>query len=505
MAMTDTVSLLYRYLRLLSVLVDRGTVRRLLTHPLGDSLRGLSDALDALGVKNAAYQLPAEYLDQVETPFIAVTRKEAQPFCLVERRTKDGFTIFAQDKRETLSREDFLKQWAGGVLISELTGSTRQDRWYAVKNGCDLLVRHNLLGTFLFLLLLGLWHTESAFWFYDLTLWMGTFASAAILYKEWIDDRFLHRFCHIGQAVDCNTVLQSKGSRFMGAGLGELSLFYFAALLLFSGSRPQGFYGPAVCCGIAALACTVYSVVYQVFVIRKGCMLCMAVNVSVWLNSLALYLLYAWKGMRLSFSFPDLVTLTLSAGIVLGVGLSVKRWIKTGQTYRLLQTRYAGLLQPQTFQALLALQPALGTMPEKELCIRNGLEGTSEVLIVTNPTCKNCARLHPQLRELATQVPVSLLWVTFPQDRMGQRVAQTVLAVYRTQGWDKAFGLLSQWYETGRLPADAMQPAREDVERWKEQQLYAYQHQLTRTPSLLVDGHYVPEVYEARDLRYVLT
>lgn len=61
--MTDTVSLLYRYLRLLSVRVDRGTVRRLLDHPLGDSMRGLSDALDALGVKNAAYQLPADYLD----------------------------------------------------------------------------------------------------------------------------------------------------------------------------------------------------------------------------------------------------------------------------------------------------------------------------------------------------------------------------------------------------------------------------------------------------------
>ena len=154
MAMTDTVSLLYRYLRLLSVRVDRGTVRRLLAHPLGDSLRGLSDALDTLGVKNAAYQLPAECLDQVEAPFIAVIHREAHPFCLVEQRTKEGFIIFAQGKRMSINREAFLQQWNGGVLISEVTEATRQDRWYAVKNGCDLFVRHNLLVVCLFLLLL---------------------------------------------------------------------------------------------------------------------------------------------------------------------------------------------------------------------------------------------------------------------------------------------------------------------------------------------------------------
>ena len=405
----------------------------------------------------------------------------------------------------SINREAFLQQWNGGVLISEVTEATRQDRWYAVKNGCDVLLRHKLPVAFIFLFLLGLGHTESVLWLYDITLWMGAFASAAILYKEWVDNRFLHRFCHIGQAVDCNAVLRSKGSRFMGIGLGELSLFYFATLLLFSGSHPQGFYGLAVCCGMVALACTVYSVVYQVFVVRKGCMLCMAVNASVWLNSLVLYGLYSREGMQLSFSLPDWVVLALSAGIVLGIGLSVKQWIKTEQAHRLLQARYAELLQPDAFQALLALQPALGILPEKGLCMCNGVEGTNEVLIVTNPTCKNCARLHPQLRELAAQVPVSLLLLTFPQDGMGQRVAQTVLAAYRTQGWDKAFDLLSQWYDTGKLPVDTVQATEEDVERWKQQQLYAYRHQLTRTPSLMVDGHYVPEVYKVRDLRYVLT
>ena len=43
---------LYHYLRVLSVKVSRSTVHRLLDTPLGDGIRGISDALDMLLVKN---------------------------------------------------------------------------------------------------------------------------------------------------------------------------------------------------------------------------------------------------------------------------------------------------------------------------------------------------------------------------------------------------------------------------------------------------------------------
>lgn len=50
---------LYHYLRVLSVKVSRSTVHRLLDTPLGDGIRGISDALDMLLVKNEVYQLPS--------------------------------------------------------------------------------------------------------------------------------------------------------------------------------------------------------------------------------------------------------------------------------------------------------------------------------------------------------------------------------------------------------------------------------------------------------------
>lgn len=50
----NTSIVLYHYLRTLSVKVSRSTVHRLLDTPLGDSIRGISDALDILHVKKVA-------------------------------------------------------------------------------------------------------------------------------------------------------------------------------------------------------------------------------------------------------------------------------------------------------------------------------------------------------------------------------------------------------------------------------------------------------------------
>lgn len=125
-----TVSLLYRYLRMLSVRVGRGTVARLLAHPLGNSMRGLSDALDELGIRNAVYQLPSEYFDQLEAPFIAVTRQAEAPFCLVERINGTSLTVYTRGRRVRVERKAFLRTWTGGVLVGEVTAETQQDSYF---------------------------------------------------------------------------------------------------------------------------------------------------------------------------------------------------------------------------------------------------------------------------------------------------------------------------------------------------------------------------------------
>lgn len=94
MAEVDSTSIvLYHYLRALSVKVSRSTVSRLLDTPMSNSMRGISDALDALHIKNEVYQLPSspDYFLQLDAPFITMLQVSKNPFCIVTKR--DDFMV----------------------------------------------------------------------------------------------------------------------------------------------------------------------------------------------------------------------------------------------------------------------------------------------------------------------------------------------------------------------------------------------------------------------------
>ena len=64
-----TSEVVYHFLRSLTVKVSRTTVCRLLDSPLGNTMQGISDALNALHVNNVVYQLQPKYLEKLHGPF----------------------------------------------------------------------------------------------------------------------------------------------------------------------------------------------------------------------------------------------------------------------------------------------------------------------------------------------------------------------------------------------------------------------------------------------------
>lgn len=494
---------LYRYLRILSVKVSRGTVQRLLNSPLGDSMRGISDAMKALHVKNEVYQLPSnDYFSQLETPFITTLEVDRTPFCLVT--DKDDFIVKfsnVEGQKQQVEVDKFLQLWSGSVLYGEVTDRTPEEPMYVIKNILFYLLRYKLVIAILFILTLGL-HSASyrtqdpTFIAYLSTLSLGILVSAAILYKERMNEQFMERFCHIGKLVNCNEVLHSKGATLAGAGLGELSLFYFSVLYLFSLIRWTDFYGISVVCCIAAMALTLYSIVYQVFVLRKGCMLCMVVNLTIWANAATLYMLRSNYAMKVSL--PSLLVFIAIGciGFLLAIQL---RAIQDGERERITIKEYlSNLFDPETFEILLAHKPQIGEMISRDIALYNHKGGSNELMLVTNPNCKNCARSHRHIKQMAAAVPMSLVLVTSPNDRLGERIAQSIIAVYYDAGWDKALDVLSEWYETRNIQEiENYKITSHVVDVWAKQQAYCRKQGISKTPSVIVNRNYVPEKYSA--------
>ncbi|WP_303207691.1 vitamin K epoxide reductase family protein [Bacteroides oleiciplenus] len=507
----NTAIVLYCYLRALSVKVSRSTVRRLLDTPLGDGIRGISDALDMLLVKNEVYQLPSsDYFLQLESPFITMLKVDRNPFCVV---TKKGDSIVefidGDGQKRSMTMDKFLQQWTGTVLFGEPTEKTLNEHYYVMKNIIFYLLRYKFVIAILFILILGMQAAFSqnqpfAFIAYLCTLSFGILVSIAILYKEWVNEQFMESFCHIGKVVNCNEVLHSKGANIAGVGLGELSLLYFAVLFLFSLIRWNDFYGISVICCVAATAFTLYSIIYQVFILHKGCMLCMLVNLAVWGNATTLYMLRNY--FDIDFSFTSFSVFIAIGCICLILGIQI-RTIQNRERERVsLKEHLGSLFNSETFQMLLALKPQIEEMASLDITLHSQDTGGSEVMIVTNPNCKNCARIHRHVKEIASRIPVSLVFLTFPNDRLGEKIAQIVIAAYYMDGWDKAMQLLEEWYETKCIKeVDDYSITTEVQDLWMKQQVYCRRQRINKTPSVIVSKHYIPEVYPLSDLRYVLT
>ena len=512
-AVDNTSIVLYRYLRALSVKVSRCTVSRLLDTPVGNSMRGISDALDALYIRNEVYQLPpsADYFVQVDTPFITMLQVDKNPFCVVTK--KDDFIVefsYSEGKNHRIEVDTFLKKWTGTVLLSETTEDTPSDSLYTWKNIGHSLLKHKAVIAIFLVLFLGLFTAFRQEYPQTLTgylgvLSLGILVSTAILYKEQFNDSFLESFCHIGKVVDCNQVLHSKGASIAGVGLGELSLFYFATLFLFCTLCPADFYGIAVLCCAAALGFTLYSVIYQIFILHKGCILCMLVNITIWISAAILYGSSHHSEFYISLSALSALAAIGCIGLI--AGASIKALYKDQKEKIVLQHRITALLNPEVFQSLLPLEAHIEKPIAVDVALLNqGGENRDRLMIVTNPNCGNCAKVHRQIKELSSTVPMSMVLLTFPSDRLGERVAQTIIAAYLAEGWHKAMSLLEEWYKNRRISEADKYPVTPEAERiWREQQEYCLKQGINKTPVAIRAGYYIPEVYSLAELRYVLT
>lgn len=506
--MKEVENILYRYLQALSIKVSRSKIQHLLDTPVGNSMRGISDALDALHIKNEVYQFPsAEFFSQLEVPFITMLNKTEHPFCTVVHKGNSGIVFFDEKgKKQQIEPSTFLTQWSGIVLLSECTSPTSGDTLYRIKNAIFYGNRYKTVVAFLLLFLGGLslackQDVSAMFLGHLCTLFTGMITSAVILYKELYNTTFLESVCHIGKAVNCNEVLHSVGSRFIGLGLGELACLYFITLFLFGILLWDESLCITIICTMVALIFTFFSVAYQAFVLHKGCLLCLLIDVIIWIDTALTYLIHT----PASFSIDAASVLVfISTGTIsLIVLYQFRNYKQTEDKCRHQEERLFYLYRSSVFYKLQELEPELSSAPPTEILLNNNILGNRRVMIVTNPNCKNCASMHPYLMELARKVPVSLLFTTFHNDSIGKEIVCHVINVYQSRGWDAAMKIIEDWFENKH---HASQPCSSETEKIrKEQQIYCKKQRLDQTPLVIYNNKRVPEVYSIKHLKYVLT
>lgn len=428
-----TSEVVHHFLRSLTVKVSRTTVCRLLDSPLGNTMQGISDALNALHVNNVVYQLQPKYLEKLHGPFITQLETSHSTFCLVEKIEPDRLIITtAEVSHMPISRKLFVHQWTGTVLFGETTSKTVCESHCLLSNIHYMCRQHRILIAGIISVLLvfsSIWSRNypTGLPLYLSALVCGILISTIILYREMIDNHFLHRFCHIGKVIDCNEVLKSKGANIAGIGIGELSWMYFTTMFFFTAVCPKEFHLLAALSVFIAIAFTLYSIIYQIFFIRKACLFCMLTTFSVWLTAVALYIIrnnFEWR-----FSIRILFSMIAVSTICVIFWIQAKALVSSDKEKHFLKNKLSGLLNPITFQKLLALKPKVRTMIHPDIALHNSTDNTKDrLMVVVNPNCKACAKVHHHIREISADISISL--VIYTNDRLSAHIAQTILSAY---------------------------------------------------------------------------
>lgn len=431
--MNQVFNALKTMLQRLDVKVPNSVIRSLLDTPVGASLRGISDALDSLNIENNVYQLPKEYLKELEYPYIMVLTNQ-----------KETFVVVTNDEE----RDVAIPGWDGVVLATQMTEKTLIYKYVSFRNFIESIVNHQL---FLIIALLVVVYTLiykpgilSAF--HAFLSGLGLWISTILLEKEYLGDKH-EKFCKIGKVIDCEKVLNSKGSQFLGVfKMSDLAFLFYSTLLFLFLMANDNWQGYSFTLMLIGCAFTIYSVLYQAIVIRKVCLYCMTINIVVWLDTIIFILNNQTISLHKPFSF------IMSGCVAYMLWLFVSRNLALTAQNTSLKSKASALYNRDIFDWLLSKERPMDDVDDKYAEV-GGEDNGDVITMFVHPNCKNCKRVYQHIPELRKKTIV------------------------------KTVSLASS-----------------DVKLHE----YCMRNKINKTPTIVFNGRKLPEIYDVEDLKYVI-
>lgn len=476
------------------------------TCPHSGTLWGMGYLLSKYGIEYAALRLKdKERIRSIDGPFLAQLSEE---IVLVTRQK--GENIFYHNGKTSVrcSHSDFLDKFSGVVLFATNIDNASEPDYAQHKKQqvFSVFSKVTLPLTVCALLVYCAYNAsikaDALFFSVLVPGILGLVVSSLLLQKTVSADYSLaDRVCSLFGQTQCNDLLHSDAANIAGSiSLSECGAAYFSGniilLCAFGDTARLAF--PLI--SIISLPFTVLSIWYQAARARKWCALCLLVQATLWIQFLSLLA---------SGSFSDIaIDLHLAYGIALCaivyliILLCLHGWkdlhLKNREREQILSQLKEIKYTPDIFQLLLQKQEHL-TISEETSCLDfNHTEAHPfQIVILSNPFCDPCAKMHAQLKSLYEKgYPIKYIFTSFTPNL--EEANRYLIAYYLKYGPEMSWQLLSDWYSGGRdkgprifegsiSHAEAHAEAVEaEIVRHRE---WVHAHGLSATPMVFVNGN----------------
>ena len=532
----------WRLIRLLKLKISYlGVKNKLEQHPDYPSLLSVVDCLEGFNVKTLGIKSTFEKLNTLPAPFISVHENIGEEYYnLVYKIEDEKFTIWDNKsfKRITKTKEEFISNWSGKILLVETSPESKEPLSEYKHNTLLQWRTRSIIGASILLsfmliispLLSFNWHLDInsvIYSFYYFLKFFGLLVSVLLLWYE-IDNHnpFLQQLCTGGgEKSSCNSVLASKSAKFFGIiSWSEIGLAYF-----FSGFNALIIFGLGGIYQITLMTISIfgllyipYSIYFQYKVIKKWCPLCLGVQAILFFEGLISIIL-----LSQNFYNPLNILINTSANLFI-IGLIfisilliwnlIADTIKAAKESSFAKSSLSRIKNDaDIFNALLEKQEAHSELP-KDLGIFIGDDQAKHRIVkVCNPYCGPCANMHVKLEKLMKEVKDISVQIIFntPLNTNDKRYLPTKHLIAIAQNGISLYSLqqaLDDWYTAPikhydvfakKYPIDCIE---EDLINYNIKMMnnWCIENRITATPTLFIDGYKLPKNYSIDELVYIL-
>ena len=248
-------------------------------------------------------------------------------------------------------------------------------------------------------------------------------------------------------------------------------------------------------------------------VAKIWCMLCCTVQALLWLEFIPL-ITYMYEPINLP-GYSLLTSMFIALLLPVIIWLLLKPLIVRAQQFiplrrQLQQSKF----NVASFNSLLTGQPKY-TQPDEEWSIVLGNKDSSNVItMVTNPYCPPCADTHKLLHKLLEQrsdVQARIVFTAKNTDSdLKTPVSRHLMSLYGSSENAVLKHALYDWYERKQKSYDAwakvypIQLNEQEYNKINRQKEWCELVDIKVTPTLLLNGYILPEMYLLSDLKYML-
>lgn len=487
-------------------------------HPYKYTLFGISNLLTSYNIPNAGLRLNKEDINQLNTPFIAHIGTD---FVVVKQVTSDKISYNWRGKYMHSSVSDFDSMWTGVVLLAE-PNELSLELEYKKHWKRELLYtcQKSILWVLLVIgLVMGCYSQKIfdslAMSFVLVLNLIGVYVSSLLLLKQnHVENGYADKVCSLFHQKDCNNVLESDAAKIGGLfSWSEIGFGYFISnmILIVFFPRLITYLGLI---NICALPYTFWSIWYQYKVAKQWCMLCLIVQLILWL--IFVVDLFSWYVIGIDMPSISLFNLSVVGIIYLGPFLLANflsgKVMLSNKLETVVQELNGLKSSEEVFLTLLKRQPHYEVNQSVSKIILGNPAAKLGITILTNPHCEPCAKMHERVSALldtmGNKLYVQYIFSSFNDGLT--RSNRFLIAAYFQSDKVQIKSIYSNWFEKEKYFPEVymaklqfqMFSSEVDIELSKHEK-WKIENRIAATPTILINGYKLPEKYKIEDLRYL--